>query len=92
MGSSSRLNRVVEDLVHGLLAAHQLLRLQDFQGHLAVLPHLGQAVGDGKLLILRQHLQILRAADIEVQVVVVHRLLPLVHIVLPGIVPRRTAP
>ena len=69
-----------------LLAAHQLLCLIDLQRHLIVLAHLRQTVGDGKLHLLRQHLQIFGIAHIEVQVVVVYRFLPLIHIMLPGIV------
>ena len=76
----------MEDLVHGLLAAHQLFRLPNLQRHLIVLPHLRQTVGDGKLYLLRQHLQIFRIAHIEVQVVVIYRFLPLIYIMLPGIV------
>lgn len=82
MGSSSRLNQAAEDPVHGLLAADQLLRFQNLQGHFAVLPHIAEAVGDLQPLLFGQRLQIVRIADIEVQVIVVHRLLPLVHIVL----------
>ena len=73
-------------LIHGRLAAHQLFRFQYFQGHFAVLTHLGKAVGDLQALRLGQTLQILRVANVEVEVVVIHRLLPWLNIVRSRIV------